>query len=71
MLERERKTSHYYPFVRTMFYTGMKPSEALALRWGDIDLNRREIMITSLAILTKKQGQRRQEASGQSNSCKN
>jgi len=29
---------HYHPFVLTLFYTGMRPSEATALRWGDVDL---------------------------------
>jgi integrase len=28
----------YYPFVFTQFWTGMRPSEAIALRWGDVDL---------------------------------
>jgi integrase len=28
----------YYPFILTMFWTGMRPSECTALRVGDIDL---------------------------------
>jgi integrase len=35
------KIPFYYPFAYTLFFTGMRPSEALALRWGDIDLKPR------------------------------
>jgi integrase len=31
------KNPFYYPFVYTQFWTGMRPSEAIALRWGDVD----------------------------------
>lgn len=41
-----RKIPHCYPFALTQFLTGMRPSEALALRWSDIDLERREIYIS-------------------------
>lgn len=33
-----RKKRHYYPFVYTMFFVGLRPSEAIALRWGCVDL---------------------------------
>jgi len=36
----------YYPFVFTMFWTGMRPSECTALRVGDIDLKNGTISIT-------------------------
>lgn len=42
----KERIKHYYPFVLTQFLTGMRPSEALALRWSDIDLKRREIYIS-------------------------
>jgi integrase len=42
----KQKIPHYYPFVLTQFLTGMRPSEALALRWSDIDLEQREIYIS-------------------------
>ena len=32
------KSRFYYPFVYLLFWTGMRPSEALALRWEDIDI---------------------------------
>lgn len=36
----------YYPFVFTLFHTGMRPSEAAALRLGDLDLGRGTLDIT-------------------------
>jgi integrase len=30
--------SFYFPFVATLFGTGARPSELIALRWGDVDL---------------------------------
>jgi integrase len=41
---RDRKP-HYYPFVMTLFRTGMRPSEATALRWADVDLVRGTIAV--------------------------
>jgi integrase len=35
----------YYPWVLTLFYTGMRPSEASALRWSDVDLETGTIVI--------------------------
>jgi integrase len=32
------KHAYYYPFVATLFGTGARPSEIIALRWGDVDL---------------------------------
>ena len=34
-----QKHAFYYPFVATLFGTGARQSEIIALRWGDIDLN--------------------------------
>ena len=33
-----QKRAFYYPFLATLFGTGARPSEIIALRWGDIDL---------------------------------
>lgn len=35
----------YYPWVFTLFHTGMRPSEASALTWRDVDLTARRIVI--------------------------
>ena len=35
-----------YAFIFTLFWTGMRPSEAIALRWGDIDLSLGKASIT-------------------------
>jgi integrase len=35
-----------YSFLLTLFWTGMRPSEAIALRWSDIDLARGKASIT-------------------------
>jgi len=40
------KNRFYHPFVFTQFWTGMRPSEALALRWGDVDLKAGRASIT-------------------------
>jgi integrase len=32
------KHAYYYPFVATLFGTGARPSEIIALRWSDVDL---------------------------------
>ncbi len=47
----QQKVPFYHPLVYTLFFTGMRPSEALALRWGDVDLRRGEISITKSLYL--------------------
>jgi integrase len=36
----------YYPFLSTLFGTGARPSEIIALRWGDVDLKTGIVSIT-------------------------
>jgi len=36
---------YYYPFVYTMFFTGLRTAEAVGLRWGDVDLRRGELEV--------------------------
>ena len=40
LILRHFKEKHifYYPFLSTLFGTGARPSEIIALRWGDVDL---------------------------------
>jgi integrase len=45
------KRPHSFPFAYTLFFTGMRPSEALALRWGDVDLRRGELSISKSRYL--------------------
>jgi integrase len=59
-----QKVPFYHPFVYTLFFTGMRPSEALGLCWGDVDLRRGEISISKSRYLgaqsgTKTQGSER------------
>ena len=46
---RERRA--YHAFVYFRFWTGTRPSEAIALRWGDIDLGGRRIRIRRSRVL--------------------
>src|SRR5262249_6718621 len=39
------KDFFYYPLVFTLFHTGMRPSELSAVKWADVDLERRTISI--------------------------
>jgi len=36
---------HFHAFVYFRFWTGTRPSEAIALRWGDVDLPNRRVKI--------------------------
>jgi integrase len=51
--ERDKIVAHwakadffYFPWVFTLFHTGMRPSEASALTWADVDLEQRTISIS-------------------------
>jgi integrase len=43
---RAKTSAVDYSFLLTLFWTGMRPSEAIALRWNDIDLARGKASIT-------------------------
>ncbi|NJK62387.1 MAG: site-specific integrase [Synechococcaceae cyanobacterium SM2_3_1] len=56
--------SHYYNYVYFLFYTGCRPSEAIALRWGDITdphVQFRRVVIISEDGLVSKEGLKTQE----------
>ena len=46
-----RQRSKYHSFVYFRFWTGTRPSEAIALRWGDVDLRNRRIRIRRSRVL--------------------
>lgn len=47
---REHEPAHY-PFVFFRFWTGTRPSEAIALRWRAVDLPRRRLRILASRVL--------------------
>jgi integrase len=51
-----QKNHYYYPFVYTLFFTGMRPSEALGLCWSDVDLRRGEVSILKSRYLGEESG---------------
>ena len=51
-----QKVPFYHPFVYTLFFTGMRPSESLGLCWGDVDLRRGEISISKSRYLGAESG---------------
>jgi integrase len=42
---REHRQEQVANFVQMMFFTGLRTSEGIALRWGDIDFQKRELLI--------------------------
>jgi integrase len=45
------KRQHYFAFVLFMFWTGARPSEAIALRYGNLDLAHRRVQIRRSRVL--------------------
>lgn len=42
---REQRPEQILNFVQVMFFTGLRTSEGIALRWSDIDFRKREVLI--------------------------
>ena len=40
-----RAKRHYYAFVYTLFFTGLRTAEAIGLRWGKMDLRRGRLSV--------------------------
>lgn len=53
---------HYRPLFTTLAFTGARPNELLALRWGDIDWVSREIKI-SKGLVRGNEGEPKTESS--------
>jgi integrase len=45
--KRSQANQGYYEFIATLLFLGLRPSEAIGLRWKDLDWERSEISITS------------------------
>jgi len=46
----------YFPWVFTLFYTGMRPSEATALTWANVNPERKTISITKSRYMGSESG---------------
>jgi integrase len=44
---------HCYPYIATLLYTGMRPSEVIGLRWRDVNLTDNTITITSSLVRSR------------------
>jgi integrase len=67
LYDQKRSPSRFfedYPFVATLFGTGARPSEIIALRWGDIDLKLGTLSISKSITWAKMVQPRRRQASG-------
>src|SRR5262249_37244910 len=40
-----RQKAHYFPFVFTLFFTGLRTAEAVGLRWGHVNLRRGRLTV--------------------------
>jgi integrase len=49
---------HWYPYVALLLYTGLRPSEAIGLRWFDVDLVKGEMRILGALARSVTQNQR-------------
>ena len=45
LLNEARADREYYPLLLTLARTGVRPGEAMALQWDDLDFSNREILI--------------------------
>jgi integrase len=50
---KNSKHSNYTAYVRFLFFTGCRPSEAIGLRWKHVDLERSTILFEEAAVQSK------------------
>ena len=48
----ESKNHYFWPCIHLIAYTGMRRGEALGLRWPDVDLDDRRLLVTSSLVVT-------------------
>jgi integrase len=48
-----RKQRREYPFPFTQFWTGMRPSETTALRWGSVDLEAAKLTVARSRVMAR------------------
>jgi integrase len=57
LLRLTREEGHYlYPFLHLLVYTGMRRGEALALRWGNVNLDQGYLTVVEAAVKTRTMG---------------
>ena len=57
LLRLTQAEEHYlFPFLRLLVFTGMRRGEALALRWGNVNLTERYLTVLAAAVKTRSQG---------------
>ena len=61
-----KNESFYYPFIFMLFWTGMRPSEVVALRIGDVDLARGFASITKSRHMGEEDAQKPPAATARS-----
>lgn len=54
-----KKLAHYHDFVFLLFSLGLRPSEAIGLRWGSVDFNARKVTISEALIRSPGPGRKR------------
>ena len=58
-IAKDERLSHYYDFCVLLFSLGLRPSEAIGLRWGSVDLDAQTATISEALIRTPGPGRTR------------
>jgi integrase len=57
---RNHLHSNYAPYIQFLFYTGCRPSEAIALQWRNVDIDKRTVIFRE-AVVQSPRGRIRKE----------